>query len=293
MAIKSMTGFGEGSARRGGIAMTAVLSSVNRRQLDVHLQLPRELMPLEGPLTEQIRAAFHRGKIQGQVRWADGTERPAQLRVDAALACEAVSRLRALAKELKLADDLSAAVLPAIPELVRVEPAHPDLEQVKAVAEAALAKAIRALARMRAAEGRILARDLRGRLAELERLRRAIEKEAPRVVETYRERLFERLRRLGLESPEEDERILKEIALFADRCDISEELVRLRSHLVQARSLLNASEPAGRTLDFLCQELFREINTVGSKANSLEITRHVVAFKSELERFREQIQNVE
>ena len=124
-------------------------------------------------------------------------------------------------------------------------------------------------------------------------LSKAIKALAPDVARSYREKLFQRLEEAGLEDLASDERIVKEIALFADRCDISEELTRLKSHLSQSRKLLRSAEPVGRTLDFMCQELFREINTTGSKANEVEITRHVVAFKTELERIREQVQNIE
>lgn len=153
--------------------------------------------------------------------------------------------------------------------------------------------ALRGLSKMRTAEGKALEKDLRDRLDLLEDAVKSVGRLSSTVVSAYREKLFLRLKEAGLDNLASDERIVKEIALFADRCDISEELVRLKSHLKQARQLLRSTEPAGRTLDFLCQELFREINTVGSKANEVEITRHVVAFKTELERIREQVQNIE
>ncbi|HSR87313.1 MAG TPA: YicC/YloC family endoribonuclease, partial [Pontiella sp.] len=191
------------------------------------------------------------------------------------------------------ADDLSAESIARLPGVVSVDQDNLDADHVSAVLEAAMQAALRGLSKMRAAEGRALAADLRERLGLLENAAKAIGKLASGVVSAYREKLFLRLKEAGLDDLAADERIVKEIALFADRCDISEELVRLKSHLSQARGLLRSTEPAGRTLDFLCQELFREINTVGSKANEVEITRHVVAFKTELERIREQVQNIE
>jgi uncharacterized protein (TIGR00255 family) len=146
---------------------------------------------------------------------------------------------------------------------------------------------------MRQAEGRTLAADLRERLSRLEALMKDVKAFSADVVADHRSRLFQRLRQAGLEDLASDERIVKEIALFADRSDISEELTRLKSHLLQARRLLRSTEPAGRSLDFLCQELLREVNTIASKANGVDVTRAVVAFKTELERIREQVQNIE
>jgi uncharacterized protein (TIGR00255 family) len=157
----------------------------------------------------------------------------------------------------------------------------------------AMERALQALKRMRTAEGKELEVDLRGRLDQLEQLRGGLEQQAPKLASAYRERLLERLAGQGFEALAEDERIIREVALFADRSDITEELTRLQSHLKQMRGRLRTREPAGRPLDFLCQELFREINTIGAKATDSVITKSVVAFKTELERIREQVQNVE
>jgi uncharacterized protein (TIGR00255 family) len=288
-----MTGFGEGTARRGETEVSVTLSSVNRKQLDIALQIPRELAVLEAGLSELIRGQFSRGKIYGQVRVQNTAEENTELVIDGTMANQAVELLRKTGSRLHLSGELTVSDLLRIPGLFRMEKPLPDPEKTGKIIEAALKKALRELTRMRAEEGRKLAEDLQERLGRLEDLRAAIEKEAPHTVEFYRKKLFDRLKKLGLEKPEEDERILREIALFAERCDISEELIRIASHLSQARKLLRSSQPAGRTLDFLCQELFREINTIGSKANNLAVTRRVLSFKTELERIREQVQNIE
>ncbi|HSR87364.1 MAG TPA: YicC/YloC family endoribonuclease [Pontiella sp.] len=293
MALKSMTGFGEGTASAAGIRVVVEISSVNRKQLDIHVSLPRNLVTLDAQVQQLIRGEFTRGRVSGIVRVDAAMGFAGSVQVDQKLAEQYVEGIRRTARKLKLADDLGAESIARLPGIVTVDQDNLDADHVSAVLEKAMTKALHGLAKMRAAEGKVLAADLRDRLGLLETAASAIGKLAPGVVSDYRDKLFLRLKEAGLNDLAGDERIVKEIALFADRCDISEELVRLKSHLAQARGLLRSSEPAGRTLDFLCQEMFREINTVGSKANEVEITRHVVAFKTELERIREQVQNIE
>ena len=293
MALKSMTGFGEGTASVGGIFVAVEVSSVNRKQLDVNISLPRNLVALDAQVQSRVRREFSRGRISGIVRVEAADGFAGTVKIDAKLAAQYVDGIRAVAKKLKLTDDLGAETIARLPGLVSVEQENLDADHVGVVLDRAMDKAMRGLAKMRAAEGKVLAADLRERLALLEEGMKRIQGLSGNVVKNYRKKLFQRMEDAGLRDLAADERIVKEIALFADRCDISEELTRLKSHLAQARKLLRSTEPAGRTLDFLCQELFREINTVGSKANGVEITRQVVAFKTELERIREQVQNIE
>lgn len=293
MALKSMTGFGEGTASSAGIQVVVELSSVNRKQLDINVSLPRNLVTLDAQVQNMIRQEFTRGRVSGIVR-VDATDGfTGVVKVDEKLAAKYVEGLRKAARKLKLNDDLGAETIARLPGIVTVEQENLDAEHVSAGLEKALTKALRGLARMRLTEGKALEGDLRERIGLLEQKVKAIGKLAPTVVAGYREKLHQRLRDAGLDNLAADERIVKEVALFADRCDISEELTRLKSHLKQFRQLLHSSEAVGRTLDFLCQEIFREINTTGSKANEVEITRLVVAFKTELERIREQVQNIE
>jgi uncharacterized protein (TIGR00255 family) len=293
MAIYSMTGFGEGSASGSGIRVNVELSSVNRKQLDINVALPRGLIILDALIQRQVRAVFSRGRVSGVVRVEFDGEGKGAVRVDENLAKAYVREMRRVATSLRLEDNLSADLLLRIPGFVLQEQDHLSGEAVGEVLEKALAKALKGLCSMRQAEGRALVKDIRERLSILESEMEAIERLSTGVVGVYRDRLMERLGAMGVEGLCSDERIVKEVALFADRCDISEELTRLKSHLAQARDLLKSKEPIGRTLDFLCQELFREINTTGSKANEVEITRHVLQFKTELERIREQVQNIE
>lgn len=291
----SMTGRGTGAAA-GRLARVEVeLSSVNRKQLDVDVGLPRFLAPFESRIQEQIQRVVSRGRVAGEVRvvWAEAAQ-ASGARVDLGLARAAVSALRAAAKKLDLPDDLNASALLALPGIVAFEHGPRDLEGLEPTVVQALDAALSKLRAMRKKEGAALGRDLRARLATLRNETAKIAGRAPAVAEIYRANL---LKRIAEALPETDlagdERLLKEVALFADKTDVTEELVRLDSHFQQAADLLKTGGVVGRTLDFLVQEMGREINTIGSKANDGEIARRVIACKAELERFREQVQNIE
>ncbi len=292
MALKSMTGFGAGTAKADGVQISVELSSVNRKQLDVSLRLPSVLAGLESRVQSRVKESVSRGRISGTVQLETaGGVGGAQL--DLKKAESAVKQLRAAAKKLQLADNLGAAELLRIPNLFQSAVAVVEPEEIFQPLEKALRSALKKLDAMRVAEGRALEADFRERLKILESILAEIRRLAPLVVSNHRKKLFQGLEKSGLENLEKDERILREIALFGEKADISEEITRLKSHLQQFRKMMRSPEPAGRPLDFLAQEFFREINTIGSKANDLQITEQVVAFKTELERIREQIQNVE
>jgi len=305
MALKSMTGFGAGSARANGASISVELSSVNRKQLEVALRLPQQLASFEPQVQKLVQQFLSRGRVSGTVT----LETPAgemSVTVDEKRAEAIVEKLRHSAKKLELEDDLSASMLLRIPGLLDFQ----CLETFEATGtagfqclEKALSAALKKLVAMRAKEGRELADDLKARLNALEEMLQKIIKEAPQVLSKRRKKMFQGLesafaeasadKKLWLENLSSDERVLKEIALFGEKSDIAEEITRLTSHIKQFRARLRSAEPVGRELDFLVQEFLREINTVGSKANDLKITQQVVAFKTELERIREQIQNVE
>ena len=291
----SMTGRGTGAAA-GRLARVEVeLSSVNRKQLDVDVGLPRFLSSFESRVQELVQGRLSRGRVTGEIRvtWAEAAQ-AAGARVDLGLARATVTALRAAAKKLGLPDDLKASALLSLPGLVALEHGERDLEALWPSVRKALDAALAKLQAMRKKEGAALGRDLQGRLATLRTLVGEIAARAPRVAETYRANL---LKRIAAALPDADlagdERLLKEVALFADKADVAEELVRLDSHFRQADGLLKTGGVAGRTLDFLVQEMGREINTIGSKANDGDVARRVVACKAELERFREQVQNIE
>ena len=190
-------------------------------------------------------------------------------------------------------DDLSARCLVTLPGVIRYESLPEDSEKIWPLLNKALRKALAGLTAMRAKEGISLQKDLLRRFSVLKRELGGIKEDAPVVAEKYRETLQKRIEQAGVAGGLSEEQLLKEVVVFADRCDITEEIVRLESHFGQIAGIVRSSEPAGRTLDFLCQEMFREINTIGSKANSGEISARVVRFKAGLETVREQVQNIE
>ncbi|NCC49614.1 MAG: YicC family protein [Spartobacteria bacterium] len=294
MGIRSMTGYGQAAVSAEGVRAEIELSAVNRKQLDVRVSLPRDLVHLEPQIQEALQQLVSRGRVSVDVRMTYyGEQGRATVSVDQELAGAYVQGLRAAAKKLGLRDDLDASMLLKFPDVVRVEPRRMNHDKVWSVVSTALDKALKRLCRMRATEGKALQKDLEGRIKILESYMRSIRKQAPLVAAQYREQLLGRLADAGVEALVNDERLLKEVAIFADRADITEELTRLDSHMKQAKAVLKASKPGGRTLDFLAQEMFREINTIGSKGNDITILNNVVLFKTDLERFREQVQNVE
>lgn len=292
MAICSMTGFGRGEASRDGIKVEAELSSVNRRQFDVRINLPRNMLSLESRVHGLVHASVTRGAVTGVVKIGAGGG-GTDVSLDLTLAESYVAALRSAAAQLGLPDDLRASSLTCLPGLVRECSPADSAEKVWPLLKKALDEALGALVGMRQREGAALATDLARRFEQLERVLQRIRDLAPQVPNRHRRVLLRRLKDAGLSLGPEDPGVVREVALFADRCDVAEELVRLGSHFQQAARLMSARDAAGRPLDFLCQEMFREINTIGSKANDGPVTRQVIRFKTGLERIREQVQNIE
>lgn len=294
MALSSMTGFGRGKASSNGMRVEVELSSVNRKQFDVRVSLPRPLLTLESRIHELIHGKISRGCVTATVRITVCPEAAhGNVRVNTEAARAYIRQLRKAAAEQGLEDDLTAASLLQLPSVLGYEDRTEDTERVWQLLRRGLETALRGLLRMRAREGKALQADLDLRIHGLREPYEDIRRHAPAVVERYCRSLRSRMTKMGLSLDSNDPVVVKEVALFADRSDISEEIVRLDSHMKQAIRLLKSSKPVGRTLDFLCQEMFREINTIGSKANDVGISRQVIRFKAELESIREQIQNVE
>lgn len=295
MAMKSMTGFGRGEARQESSGTTWVVecSSVNRKQLEISVTLPKNVADLE-TLVRNLAATFcSRGRINIQIRVDRATASTAPLQIDVQLATSYLNSLRTLAEQLGVTPDLSLAELIRLPGIFVAEPKEESVEEVWPLVESALTAALKQMVQMRATEGSHLRKDIETRLVEIESLLQRIQCLAPQVPDQHRQLLRLRLEKAGFPLPMDDERLVREIALFADRCDISEELSRAESHLRQFQQYLGSSEPIGRSLDFLMQEFFREFNTMGSKCSDAAIAHHVVSAKSELEKIREQVQNLE
>jgi uncharacterized protein (TIGR00255 family) len=292
--IRSMTGFGTATAEVPGGRMSVEVRSVNHRFSEVQIRLPRDLAVLEDRARAMVQERVRRGRVEVIVTRDEGTRRARTVRVDAELAAAYTRALHELGTAVGVPGEVSLQQVAALPDVLRVEDERTDAEAVWPALEGAIRRAADALVAMREAEGGRLAEDLLRRAASVDALAEAVAARSRDVVRGYRERLRVRLTEALAEIPVDEARVAAELALFADRSDITEELTRLRSHLVQFRQTVVEEDGAvGRKLDFILQEMGRETNTIGSKANDLEITRTIIGMKSELESLREQVQNVE
>lgn len=276
-----------------GAKFCVELISVNRKQSDLVINLPREFAQLEPRIRQTINEKLSRGRTTVIVARQEGANGSRRLALDTELARSYHDALRALQKELNAPGEITINAILQAPGVLRFSEKDPEPEEAWPAVERALQSALAELIRMREREGKHLAKDLIGRLKIIRREIKAVRARFPEVVKKYRNALFERLQNAGLELALDDERLLKEISLFADRADVSEELTRLESHLAQFAHHLRKNEAVGRTLEFITQEIARELNTLGAKSNDAVISQHVVLCKTELERIREQIQNLE
>jgi uncharacterized protein (TIGR00255 family) len=293
--MKSMTGYGWGEASRDGWKITVEMSSVNRKQSEIAVNLPRELEVLEAQIRDEVNRCIARGRVTVRVSLhASDAVSAGRVRINTALATAYARRLRELARRLKLADTVSLDLLVRAPGVLAPEEEMEDAEKFWPSVEIALRQALAMMVKMREKEGAHLQKDLTRRIEIMRRSAARVTRQAPRVQEHYRCQLLDRVKKAGLPAEAvEADRLLKEVVLFADRSDITEELTRLQSHFQQFDDYARSPESVGRTLDFLAQEMNREINTIGSKANDSLISREVVLLKAELEKFREQSMNVE
>jgi uncharacterized protein (TIGR00255 family) len=290
--MRSMTGYGRGEDVQGGFKFSVELNSVNRKQSDISIKLPSELEELEPRIRDEINAQISRGRINVVVAFHRG-DAAEHVELDTALAKAYLRAIQKLQKELKLNGTLTLDAILRAPGVLKLAESTLDANALWPGVENALRKALERLVKMREKEGKHLATDLAKRLDLLVAGTATIRTSAPETVKRYRDQLHARIKDAGLSVPLDDERLAKEVVFFADRCDVTEELTRLESHFQQFRASLKSAEPVGRTLDFLAQEMNREINTIGSKANAAEISQQVVKMKAELEKIREQVQNIE
>lgn len=292
--IRSMTGYGQaenGPERQVRLKVEA--RSVNHRYLDSAIRMPREIQALEDKVRKAIQAVVHRGRVDIFITWRESTAENVSVLLDRQLAQAYHNALIEVSQICALDQTPDLQLISRFPDVLRVEKQQLDLDEAWVELEQPLKHALDSLVQQRTEEGERLTVDFRQRLETVEAFADQVAERAPIVAVEYRKKLEERLRNY-LESVELDpSRLLTEAAMFADRSSITEELTRLKSHLAAFRQALGEAGPVGRKLDFLSQELFREVNTIGSKANDYEITRLVVEMKSELEKIREQVQNIE
>jgi uncharacterized protein (TIGR00255 family) len=291
--IKSMTGYGKGEASFAGGRIIVELRSVNHRYGEISVKLPRALMPFENEIKKRVAEKLSRGKIDVFIQ-VEGAGAMGVPTVNLPLARGYHKAFTAIREALGMADEVSLALVAAQRDVITVA-AEPEaaLEEIPQELLAALEAGLSRVDEMRSFEGESLLADFNKRREILRDLINRVEARSPSVVAEYAARLKERILALTLDSGLPEERIALEVALLADKCDITEELVRLESHLRQFDETLGRDEPVGRKLDFLLQEINREVNTVGSKANDAEIAACVVELKGELEKIREQVQNIE
>ncbi len=289
----SMTGYGRGTASLDGRELTIELKSVNNRFLDIGMKLPRQLSFLEDGLRKLLNDALSRGHVDVFVNYRNLRSDAKTVRVDEALLQAYLTSARESAKALDLEDDLTLSKALTLPDVTTILPADEDQQALAELGRAAMTMAIDGLKAMRFKEGERLKQDLSARMDTMTGYAAAIERRAPAVAEEYRTKLTARIEELLGETEVDRARLATEVAIFADRAAIDEEIVRLNTHLVHFRELLEADEPVGRKMDFLVQEMNRECNTIGSKANDAELTSIVLLSKAEIEKLREQIQNIE
>ena len=291
--IKSMTGYGRGEAVLNGRSITIELKSVNNRYLDCSVRLPRAYGFVEEGIKGKVKAATSRGKVDVYVT-VDNTQADAvAVTVNQPLAESYLQALRTMAECLGVTDDTTVSQLARFPDVLMVEKVPQDQDALAADLFSVLDMALAEYDRMRTTEGEKLKEDLLEKLAKLEAFVSVVEERSPETVQAYRERLTAKLQEVLSNTQLDESRILTEAAIFADKVAVDEETVRLRSHVAQFRDMLEQGGIVGRKIDFLIQEMNRETNTIGSKCSDLSISHIVVDMKSEIEKLREQVQNIE
>lgn len=288
-----MTGYGEGIASKSGITIQTEITSVNKKQLDIQLSLPKNLICFESDIQKQIKKMISRGRINGSVKIISSSRPLVEVEINRPLLSSYEDAINDIAGKNNPKNDISLSTIITQPDIIQLKPVLSDNNLLNEILHKSLAKAISSLIKMKKKEGEELKFDICKRIEKLSNLVEIIDKRSPIVKKNYKKKLTSRLKSQGFEKLMNDERVLKEVALYGERSDITEEIVRIISHLKQINSHLKSKKSIGRALDFLCQELFREINTICSKADDLKIIKSAVTFKIELEKIREQSQNVE
>lgn len=291
--IRSMTGFGRGEHQEDGKEFLVEIKTVNHRYSDVFVKMPRQIGYLEEKVRNLVSKAVSRGKIDVYVSYNNFGEDSKRVMFDEPLAKTYINAVEALRDQFGLKDDITVSLISRFPDVLKIEQPEADEEKEWAMLKEAVENALKALILMRENEGEGLKNDLLSRADYIDNVLKEIEVRSPEIVKEYKLKLDTRIKDLIGQQTIDENRLAMEVAIFADRCSIDEETVRLHSHIGQLREAFKLEQPVGRKLDFLVQEMNREINTIGSKANDLLITRNVVEVKSEIEKIREQVQNIE
>lgn len=291
--VKSMTGYGRHESTLHGRTLVIEVKSVNNRYLDCNIRLPRVYICAEDGVQRRVKAAISRGKVDVYVNIENHTEEAVSVTLNQPVAAGYMEALRKMAETFGLAPAVSIDLLSKFPDVFKVDKVPEDLEELTADIHAVTEEALRDFNAMRSREGEKLEADLLNRLTTLEDFIHQVEQRSPQTVADYRARLTAKLQEVLDDRQLDESRVLTEAAIFADKVAVDEETVRLHSHIAQFRDMLSGGSPIGRKLDFLIQEMNRETNTIGSKCNNLEISTIVVNMKAEIEKIREQVQNIE
>lgn len=291
--IKSMTGFGRGHKLLNGRDITVEIRAVNHRYYEFSARIPRSLGFAEEKLKSMLQGRISRGKVEVSVQVCNTEAADEKITINKEIVREYVDALRSVWEEFSLNDDLALSNILRIPDAFTVVKTETDEEQLWQDIKAAAEEALERFISMRETEGERMTRDIASRLDRIEKWVGIIENRSPAIVEEYRKRLYDKMCEVLNSANIDESRILMEAGIFSEKTAVDEETVRLRSHIAQFRTMLESGEPVGRKLDFLVQEMNRETNTIGSKVQDIEVTRIVVDQKSEIEKIREQIQNIE
>ena len=291
--IKSMTGYGSAKGTVEGLEITVELKSVNNRYLDTSVRLPRSFLFAEEAIKSEVQSHISRGKVDVFISVDSSAAGDMTVKVNEPLLRGYIEAIRHISEEYSLANDMTALSVSRFPDVLSVEKKDLDAEAISAGICAITEEALRDFDAMRQREGAKLRDDVLSRLETIDRLVSAVETEAPKTVAEYRKRLEQKMQEVLGATGIDENRILAEAAIFADHIAVDEETVRLRSHVSQLRTMLEGNSPTGRKIDFLIQEFNREANTIGSKCQNSQIAHVVVDLKSEIEKIREQIQNIE
>ena len=291
--IKSMTGYGSAKGAVEGMEITVELKSVNNRYLDTSIRLPRSFIFAEDSVKSAVSSHISRGKVDVFVTMDTSQAGDMAVRVNEPLLKGYIDAIKHISEEYSLVNDMTAMSLARFPDVLSVEKKDMDAEEISVAISEITEKALTDFDEMRRREGEKLRDDVLSRLVTIEALVSTVEEKAPETVKEYRARLEQKMAEVLGTAGIDESRILTEAAVFADRIAVDEETVRLRSHMSQLRTMINGSSPTGRKIDFLIQEFNREANTIGSKCQSSDIAHVVVDLKSEIEKIREQIQNIE
>ncbi len=291
--IYSMTGYGASKIAVDGTELSIELKSVNNRYLDVSVRLPRSFMFAEESIKSLVQKHISRGKVDVFVTVDSSKANEVEININEALAESYINSMKTMCEKYGIIDDISATAIARFPDVLTAEKKEIDRDSMSVGIQTVVENALVEFDKMRQAEGDKLCQDILNRVEFLEEMTEKIEKMSPATVKEYQCKLEARMKEILDGAQIDDTRILTEAALFADKVSVTEEVVRLKSHISQLREMIIGASPIGRKLDFLIQELNREINTIGSKCNDIEISKVVVDTKAEIEKIREQVQNIE